>query len=1290
MAAAANTCADPFDLSKVVTCKIHPGIGIARVGNSPDEYFIGPEAPLDTASAPELYKDGQGRVKRQGARFRIFAYDADGNILGELPIAAGANKGNGQPPDPAKAHVTWTVHLANKKGAWHKFVPIYKREEDVGLRNSDIPAGHRNRLIIDPGPRSITGARVSENCLFDTGEFRGTKVFLGELKTDDEGRLVVLGGFGKSASTKEDNPIGADPKDAYWSDNDYWYDDVSDGKVSAVVRLPNGETIEIKEPEDTAWVVVAPPKFAPGIMPVVTLYDVIRAVFPPEEGKIGALDNEVHYYRDIYPVLTRAADTGWVNETARRGHGYDKRGDFRRQALGDKLKLNDDFLTSPEVGVPAPDAGPAAGIRQRIFNRLRTPKTVDGEETDEETRNGQATASYMPALSGDWDDAKEGDPNTWLTLLGWQYVKFREWADGNFIKGEQEKYVPLECMTPACQVVALQRAALEPCVGGPFYPGIEMTYYAADRTWYVDAFRIDADNKRPGDVTKNMALPWQADFADCRITWWPAQRPDDVMQEAIFDEANDSWEERPPTADGKPDPDQAPVQEALLGRVKWDRGLGVTTLFRQVWHNPLPPPPRADAEGATSVLPDESMNDQDLRRCDDMVRYWHELGFVRPRETNSGEIVHVEMERRPYAGMPIRDLFHALLNINQHRDAYSKIIEYVEAILEGARKLQQGPQALTFLDNIRPFVYSEEAFIARMKAIYDDTVDFADFKGAVLRPYNPSEDPWFTDREGVVERIRQLTPFNLLDGSWLRNIHHLGQMDDVNAALFSILKEELGEGIPAWNHANIYLDLCHSVGLNPPPVASTAFIAEDQGFLDAAFESPTFQLGLSEFTREYYPELIGMTLYLEWTVVTLHRAAALLEAHNIDARFYRMHIGIDNAANGHGAQVLRAVQIYLQQIRSAGGNVQEEWDRIWNGYVAFGYTFSALIYQIKYRAAFPPSAENKLIAMIKRKAEFGQYNHRDKKLGQRLINSWFTDPKGFLCALQEHKYIKPGDPDGSPFFRLLKFEGGRMYRVFSDEEIKVWRDWTLQLKCKPKPTAAATPVHRREAEASMHGVERHFARLQEEGHLNAFHAVSKQRLHRWLRHANVHAPGEATAASAGLAYAAATQAVSTVHDDKYNSWLAWSMVRAVIHVGRDISYSLAAGGITLEPIELGKDERHTIAEWFEMVQKSANPAVAARSFMTALKREIEENTPSAARFQALITTQTNVLGDAFASNVPGNDRYKAVDTIRAWIGKGCPLPRIRIKRAKPLSLESTFDEEEHHPLGVHIGFGRIS
>src|SRR5262245_34879770 len=107
-----------FNFSRVAACKIHPGIGIARVGNSPDEYFIGPECPTDPrdiAIPPGGYKDASGRVKRQAARFRIYAYGKDGEIIGELPV-----RGPGDRNGSAKAQVEWKVHLKNKKGAWFK------------------------------------------------------------------------------------------------------------------------------------------------------------------------------------------------------------------------------------------------------------------------------------------------------------------------------------------------------------------------------------------------------------------------------------------------------------------------------------------------------------------------------------------------------------------------------------------------------------------------------------------------------------------------------------------------------------------------------------------------------------------------------------------------------------------------------------------------------------------------------------------------------------------------------------------------------------------------------------------------------------------------------------------------------------------------------------------------------------------------------------------------------------------------------------------------------------------
>ena len=464
-----------------------------------------------------------------------------------------------------------------------------------------------------------------------------------------------------------------------------------------------------------------------------------------------------------------------------------------------------------------------------------------------------------------------------------------------------------------------------------------------------------------------MCLPWQADLFDCRDSWWPAARPDDVVPEEVFEEANKAWR-----------PGQPQISEALEGRVKWARGLGVTTLFRRPWHNP-----------AEAV---DDPRDNERRGCDDMVRYWHDSASccrAKPRggipSRRAREIVYVETGRTPHAGMDVRELVHCLLNIDDNRSCLPKVREFVDSVLAAARQLQQTADAFAWLDNIRPFDYSDKALDDRMKDIYDDCADFAfteNANGIRVRyePGNPSHNPYFRTRENVIERIRQLTPFNFLDGAWLRNIHRVGPVDEVNSILFTILKEELGDGVPSQNHANIYRDLCHSFGFYPPPMNSMPFVC-DTAFLDCAFDSPAFQLGISEFSNRYYPEIIGMTLWLEWTVMDLHRISSIVERVRLSSHFYRMHIAIDNASSGHGAQILRAVKLYLAQVRAEGGDqaVEEHWRRIWDGYVAFAYIHDPdqsahADYQEAAYSERPPGSADPA------EARFGQYNYGDQQI----------------------------------------------------------------------------------------------------------------------------------------------------------------------------------------------------------------------------------------------------------------------------------------------------------------------
>ena len=49
---------------------------------------------------------------------------------------------------------------------------------------------------------------------------------------------------------------------------------------------------------------------------------------------------------------------------------------------------------------------------------------------------------------------------------------------------------------------------------------------------YSEPGRLSHQQVVAGQITAQMALPWQADFNDCRDDWWPSQRPNDVFAAA--------------------------------------------------------------------------------------------------------------------------------------------------------------------------------------------------------------------------------------------------------------------------------------------------------------------------------------------------------------------------------------------------------------------------------------------------------------------------------------------------------------------------------------------------------------------------------------------------------------------------------------------------------------------------------------------------------------------------------------------------------------------------------------
>jgi hypothetical protein len=386
--------------------------------------------------------------------------------------------------------------------------------------------------------------------LFDTGTFKTTVVPLGEIRTDAAGRLLVLGGTGKSASPSGApvyNP--ADPN-SFNNAND-WYDDISDGPVTATVSI-NGQTV----PVDAAWVVVAPPNYAPGILSWRTLHELLVDVYI----QCGwmPMPQDVSFTNDILPLLRRMSNLQWVNNGFAAMFGKGCPMDFDNEAFIAKL-----------AQAPDPDtkSDPYVELRQALLNSFRPsyPKV----------KSPPVWPRPWPWIYGDAFGsfaADSADNN--LALPSVQEALLKRWVKGDFVNDWPVKNPPptsINKVPLAGQPAMLDKAALHFCLADTFHPGCEMTWPMRHASMYDKPFRIrhrppgepEPDygpslNQQialqpggplyaqgPGDISRWMALPWQGDTAFCRSgydieydlyvpTFWAARVPNQVLTEEDY------------------------------------------------------------------------------------------------------------------------------------------------------------------------------------------------------------------------------------------------------------------------------------------------------------------------------------------------------------------------------------------------------------------------------------------------------------------------------------------------------------------------------------------------------------------------------------------------------------------------------------------------------------------------------------------------------------------------------------------------------------------------------------
>lgn len=553
------------EIKQITHVRIHPGIGVARVGNS-RQYYVGPEVmkPNPIAKSGEKDKEGNdirqyygyemrddtGAIKRQAARFRIYGYDKDGRVVAEVQ-------------ESANTSVEWSVHVANKKSDWYEFNAALDIEDtkdmSVKMRNTSVKGSGRNSLIIDPGPKTIKGINISDGSYTLEGAFRSVPVVLGELKTDKVGRLLFLPGFGKAGSPTNQPPFVRSVENSFNNAVD-WYDDIADGPVHAAVTI-NGHTFQA----DPAWVFSAPPNYAPHLTSWRTMNDLMRTVFI----KAGMMDlpERVSFTKDVQPILERLSDLQWVNK------GY-----LNQFGVGGLLNLKDPELlkklSATTNGGPEPDVYRA--LRRTVYNNFRS------------TENKSEEKHAWPAIYGDaWTGDGSGSVNNYLHLPALFTHILTKWVAGDFINDydpTSNGYESFDTINLQDQPDLLDQAAMHYCLADAFHPGCELTWPVRHASMYRAPYRIreHAPNAKepsygskltstvalrfggplydqwPGHLTRWMAIPWHGDTAFCRSgydsaydpytpTYWPARVPNQVLTKADFEivtDINSTSEER--------------------------------------------------------------------------------------------------------------------------------------------------------------------------------------------------------------------------------------------------------------------------------------------------------------------------------------------------------------------------------------------------------------------------------------------------------------------------------------------------------------------------------------------------------------------------------------------------------------------------------------------------------------------------------------------------------------------------------------------------------------------------
>ncbi|MBQ4879951.1 LodA/GoxA family CTQ-dependent oxidase [Pseudoalteromonas luteoviolacea] len=470
-------------------------------------------------------------VKKQAQNFYIYKCDEHGNPIEKLELGEGDK-------------VTWRVEVANKKSFWYDYnnaLDLSLQTEGSGNLSKNVSkhriapaqtAKRRNPNVTTNGLRKQL-VISSQGCISNghhgqvalRGKFPANEpneknrlsdllnlqerhnVLQGSLECAEDGTLRFYAGNGVSQALSPSS-LNTD-----FADNSNWFDDICDGRITALVELKEGGCFELNDESNSAWVATTPPDYAPQIEPLVTMYDMVTGA-ALKEGDLNTLETQ---FSDVFPILYRLYRMQWVNQA-----------DFTDNAVNTQIReLNSELKFAQLL-----DTSTAAkSLREGIFNQFRNPLFDEGVTDDDPNTSGsiwvsdsriipskdktniaERPATYplkLPFYPNDGVDYP-GSPMQWFAIPPFMYQHLQNWAAGEFTVTQAEK----ECANTIEELgifygeqfkaspnsaLLCARAALDALYGGGFHPGVELT-------WPMRHALIYSQNEAVSSVTPDISL----------------------------------------------------------------------------------------------------------------------------------------------------------------------------------------------------------------------------------------------------------------------------------------------------------------------------------------------------------------------------------------------------------------------------------------------------------------------------------------------------------------------------------------------------------------------------------------------------------------------------------------------------------------------------------------------------------------------------------------------------------------------------------------------------------------